>query len=60
MTLQDIISVIGTNGIAVVIIAYFLYKDYKFNNQLITLMDETNKMLSRISTIMDIERKREE
>ena len=59
MTFQDIVSVIGTNGIAVIIIAYFLYKDYKFNSQLITLMDETNKMLSRISTIIDIDRRRD-
>ena len=53
MTLQEIINIISTNGIAVIIVAYFVYKDYKFNSQLVSLMDETNKMLSRVSTILD-------
>lgn len=57
MTFNDIISVIGTNGIAIVIIAYFLFKDYKFNAQIISIMDETNKMLGKISTIIEKEGK---
>lgn len=40
MTITEIIELIATNGAALFIIAYFLFKDYKFTTQLIDLMYE--------------------
>lgn len=47
--MQEFINLIITNGIAVVIVAYFLFKDYKFNGQLIELMQEIREVLAVIS-----------
>lgn len=44
--MQDFVNLIVQNGLAVVIIAYFLFKDYKFNGQLIDLMAEVNTTLA--------------
>ena len=48
--MNDLINMIVSNGVAVVIVAYFLYKDYKFNGQLVELMQEIREVLSIIST----------
>ena len=48
--MNEIINMIVTNGVAVVIVAYFLYKDYKFNGQIVELMQEIREVLSIIST----------
>lgn len=47
--MNELINMIVTNGVAVVIVAYFLYKDYKFNEQLIDLMQEIREVLTLIS-----------
>lgn len=47
--MQDLINLIVQNGLAVVIIAYFLFKDYKFNEQLINLMGEIKETLAIIN-----------
>lgn len=47
--MNELINMIVTNGVAVVIVAYFLYKDYKFNGQLIDLMQEIREVLALIS-----------
>ena len=47
--MQEFINLIITNGIAVVIVAYFLFKDYRFNGQLIELMQEVREVLAVIS-----------
>ena len=48
--MKELINMIVTNGVAVVIVAYFLYKDYKFNGQLVALMQEIREVLSIISS----------
>ena len=48
--MKELINMIVTNGVAVVIVAYFLYKDYKFNGQLVELMQEIREVLSIISS----------
>ena len=48
--MNELINMIVTNGVAVVIVAYFLYKDYKFNGQLVVLMQEIREVLSIISS----------
>ena len=36
----DIVNLLVNNGVAVVIVAYFLYKDNKFNNELVKSLTE--------------------
>lgn len=50
MQLQDLVNVIVQNGMSVVIIAYFLYKDYKFNQQIIDTLTAINKVLGKLET----------
>ena len=38
MIVTDLIRLIVDNGIAVVVTAYFIIKDYKFNNQLVATL----------------------
>lgn len=51
--MQEFINLIITNGIAVVIVAYFLFKDYKFNGQIIELMQEIREVLAVLSSKED-------
>jgi hypothetical protein len=46
MGLSDIITLIATNGMAIVIIAYFLFKDYKFNESILNVLSETKEVLA--------------
>lgn len=48
--MSDLIRLIVDNGIAVVVTAYFIIKDYKFNNQLV----------STLQSIKDYMRERED
>lgn len=43
--MQDIVNLIVQNGLAVVIVGYFIFKDYKFNGQLVNLMQQVNSTL---------------
>ena len=38
--MNDIVNLLVNNGVAVVIVAYFLYKDNKFNNELVKSLTE--------------------
>lgn len=44
--MNDIVNLIINSSTSVVIIAYFIFRDYKWNNQLI-------ETLTRIETILD-------
>jgi len=44
--MNDIVNLIINSSTSVVIIAYFIFRDYKWNNQLIST-------LSKIETILD-------
>lgn len=46
--MEDVVNLIMNNGLAVVIVAYFLFKDYKFNNQIVSLMGEIKEVLSSL------------
>lgn len=58
--MQEIIEIIGTNGIAVAIIVYFLYKDYKFNDATLSVLTEIQKVLASLKTLHNIDDKEEE
>ena len=44
--MNDIVNLIINSSTSVVIIAYFIFRDYKFNNQLI-------EALTKIETVLD-------
>ena len=43
--MNDLVNLIVTNGCAVVIIAYFLFKDYKQTGQMISVLGEVKDIL---------------
>ena len=45
-----IIEPLLSNGMSVAIIFYFLYKDYKFNDQIINVLSEVKNVLARLET----------
>ena len=49
MTINDLTQAVVQNGIATVIISYFLYRDYKYTAQLIILMSELKTILHRLN-----------
>lgn len=52
--MSDLINLLVNNGVAVVIVAYFIYKDNKFNNNLVQTMTEIVVTLKELQR--DIER----
>ena len=43
--MEEIIQLITSYGMSVVIIGYFLYKDYKFNESIIDVLSEVRDVL---------------
>lgn len=52
--MSDIVNLLVNNGVAVVIVAYFIYKDNKFNNTLVETLTEIVVTLKDLQK--DIER----
>lgn len=48
--MNDIVQLITTNGMGVVLLAYFIYKDYKFNTNILTVLDKMNNILAKLET----------
>lgn len=46
--MEEFVSLIVSNGMSVVIIAYFLFKDYKFNGTIIDVLTEIKEVLAVI------------
>ena len=48
--MEEIVNLIVSNGMSVVIIAYFLYKDYKFNANITSILTEIKEVLAVLKT----------
>jgi hypothetical protein len=48
-SMNDIVNLLVNNGIAVVVVAYFMFRDYKFNNELIKTMTSIQDSLQAIN-----------
>ena len=46
--MEDIVNLFVSNGMSVAIIIYFLYKDYKFNDQILQVLAEMREVLSAL------------
>lgn len=44
--MNEIVNIIVSNGMAVAIVAYFLFKDYKFNGQIIDVLGEMKEVMT--------------
>ena len=53
--MEELINLIVSNGMSVVIIAYFLYKDYKFNDQIVSILSEVKEVLTALKTWHEVE-----
>lgn len=53
--MNDIVNLIVNNGIAVVVVAYFLFRDFKFNEKTIETLTTIQNTLIELSK--DIERR---
>ena len=50
MPIEDIAQVISHNGFSVVLLAWMIYKDYKFNENILACLDKINVILARLET----------
>lgn len=50
MEMQNIVEFINNTGFAVVLMAYFLMKDWKFNQQILDVLAETKGVLCELKT----------
>lgn len=50
--MENLVQLIVSNGTATVIIAYFLYKDYKQTSQIISVLGEIREVLSVVKSFL--------
>lgn len=55
MELKDLIQTIVNNGTAIAVTAYFLFRDYKFQQQLVTLLTTIENLVEEVKN--DLERR---
>ena len=48
--MTDLVNLIVSNGMSVVIIAYFLFKDYRFNENITGILTEIKEVLTVLKT----------
>lgn len=46
--MNDIVNLLVNNGIAVVVVAYFLVRDWKYNADMVVILHEIKQMLEVI------------
>lgn len=49
-TMNELVALLMTNGIGVVLIAYFIFKDWKFNDNIIAVLNKMNDVLVRLES----------
>ena len=48
--MEEIVNVIMNNGIGVVLLAYFIYKDNKFNTEITATLNSIREVLAELRT----------
>lgn len=48
--MEEIAQVISNYGMSVVLLAWMIYKDYKFNGQILSCLDKINIILAKLET----------
>lgn len=57
MELANIAEMLSTTGFAVVLMAYFLVKDWKFNQSILDVLSEVKEVLTELKTAHKLEEK---
>lgn len=47
--MSDIVELLVNNGIAVVVVGYFLFRDYKFNDELLKTLTTIQNTLTAVA-----------
>lgn len=48
MSFEDVVNILVNNGMSICITAYFLYRDYKFNEQQIVLLTSIREIVKQL------------
>lgn len=48
--MEQIINLIVSNGLGVVLVGYFIFKDYKFNQSILDVLSEVKEVLVELRT----------
>ena len=48
--MEEIAQVITNYGMSAVLLAWMIYKDYKFNTQILSVLDKMNILLTKLET----------
>ena len=48
--MEEIARVISNYGFSVVLLAWMIYKDYKFNGQILSCLEKINTILTKLET----------
>lgn len=54
--METIVDLIVSNGMSVVLVAYFIFKDYKFNQQTLDVLGEIKEVLACLKSWHDNEK----
>lgn len=57
--MEELVNLVMNNGIGIVLVAYFIYKDYKFNESMLNVLGEIRVVLSALNTWHAAEAKEE-
>lgn len=50
--MDNIVNLIVSNGLAVVIVGYFIFKDYKTSAQQLEMMAALNTMMGKVEAVL--------
>lgn len=50
MTIQELVKLVMDNGMSIVLVGYFIFKDYKFNESILAVMGEIKEVLAELKT----------
>lgn len=48
--MEEIVNLILNSGLSVVLVGYFIFKDYKFNQQILDVLGEMKEVLACLKT----------
>lgn len=52
--MEKIIELIISNGMSVVLVGYFIFKDYKFNENILGVLGEVREALASIKEVINV------
>ena len=50
LVMEEIAQIVSNYGMSVVLLAWMIYKDYKFNENILAVLDKINVILAKLET----------